>query len=116
LLIVNRQLSIVNLQLAAGIIAMTLVVLVGNLAQVGVVLDVWYKAGSDALATGIAGLDTLLRTGDGAIKLLAGQPAPIYPGDWFWTASRAINANPGEVAPSPNSPSSPSSTATCTPI
>ena len=98
--IANRQSSIVNRQsLAAGLIAMTLAVLVGNLAQVGVVLDVWYKAGSDTLATGIAGLDTLLRTGDGAIRLLSGQPAPIYPGDWFWTASRAINANPGEVAP-----------------
>ena len=36
---------------------------------------------------------------DGGIKILSGQPPPIYPGDWFWTASRAINANPGEVAP-----------------
>ncbi len=31
--------------------------------------------------------------------MLSGQPAAIYPGDWFWTATRAINALDGEVAP-----------------
>ena len=62
-------------------------------------LDVWYKAGNTAIATGIGGIDILLRTFDGALNLATGQPAPIYPGDWFWTATRAINYNPTEAAP-----------------
>ncbi len=73
--------------------------LVGNLAEVGVMLDVWQKAGNTAIATGIGGLDALLRTFDGALNMATGQPAPIYPGDWFWTATRAINYLPGETAP-----------------
>ncbi len=76
----------------AGLIAAALAVLLGNLAEVGVLLNAWHKAG---IASGSA----LLQTIDGFIKTLSGQPAPIYPGDWFWTASRAINANPGEVGP-----------------
>ena len=83
---------------AAGLIAMTLAVLLGNLAEVGVLLNTWRRAGAE-INTGIGGLDALLRTIDGGIKLLGGQPAPINPGDWFWAASRAINANPGEVGP-----------------
>ncbi|NHZ71655.1 MAG: hypothetical protein GWP17_01015, partial [Aquificales bacterium] len=96
----GAQSSIFNLQsLIAGLIAAVLAVLLGNLAEVGVVLDAWYKAGNDAIATGIGGIDTLLRTFDGALNMATGQPAPIYPGDWFWTATRAINYNPGEAAP-----------------
>ena len=85
--------------LFAGLIAAVLAVLLGNLAEVGVMLDVWYKAGNTAIATGVGGIDTLLRTFDGALNMATGQPAPIYPGDWFWTATRAINYLPGEAAP-----------------
>lgn len=85
--------------LAAGLIAAVLAVLVGNLAEVGVMLNVWQKAGNDAIITGIGGVDTLLRTFDGALNMATGQPAPIYPGDWFWTATRAINYLPTEAAP-----------------
>lgn len=84
--------------IAAGLIAMTLAVLLGNLAQVGVLGNAWYRAGNDALGN-VPLVGTLLRTLDGGVKIIGGQPAPIYPGDWFWTASRAINANPGEVGP-----------------
>lgn len=84
---------------AAGIAAAALAVMLGNLAEVGVLLNAWYRAGSEAIDTGIAALNTLVRTLDGGIQVLGGQPAPIYTGDWFWTASRAINANPGEVQP-----------------
>ena len=31
--------------------------------------------------------------------MLGGQPSTLSPGDWFWIASRAINANEGEVQP-----------------
>ncbi|MBE2221680.1 MAG: glycosyltransferase family 39 protein [Anaerolineae bacterium] len=98
--IVNHQSSIFSRQaLAAGLIAVLLAVLVGNLAEVGVMLNVWQKAGNNAIATGIGGVDTLLRTFDGALNMASGQPAPIYPGDWFWTATRAINYLPTEAAP-----------------
>ena len=83
---------------AAGLIAAALAVLLGNLAEVGVLFNTWQKAGAE-IHTGIGALDGLIRTIDGGVKLLSGQPAPIYPGDWFWTASRAININPGEVGP-----------------
>ena len=83
----------------AGLIATTLAVLVGNLAEVGVLLNVWQKAGNEAIVTGIGGVDTLLRTVDGALNMAAGQPPSIYPGDWFWTATRAINYLPTEAAP-----------------
>ncbi|MFO7681180.1 MAG: DUF2298 domain-containing protein, partial [Chloroflexota bacterium] len=98
--IFNLHSSIFSRQaLFAGLIAAVLAVLLGNLVEVGVMLNVWYKAGNDAIVTGIGGVDTLLRTFDGLLNLATGQPAPIYPGDWFWTATRAINYNPGEAAP-----------------
>ncbi|PIE79914.1 MAG: hypothetical protein CSA11_10205 [Chloroflexi bacterium] len=85
--------------LAAGLIATILAVILGNLAEVGVMLDAWQKAGNSVIVTGIGGIDTMLRTVDGALNLAAGQSAPIYPGDWFWSATRAINYNSGETAP-----------------
>ncbi len=100
----NHQSSIINHRslnkkaVAAGLIAAALAVLLGNLAEVGVLFSAWQKAGAE-IHTGLGALDGLLRTLDGGIKVLSGQPAPIYPGDWFWTASRAININPGEVGP-----------------
>lgn len=85
--------------LTAGLLAALLCVLLGNLGEVGVLLDVWYRAGDPALESNWAGVGTVVRTLDGGLNLLAGQPAPISTGDWFWTASRAINVNPGEVGP-----------------
>lgn len=84
--------------IAAGLVAAILCVCLGNLAEVGVVTSTWYKAGSESYEE-IPLIGTAVRTIDGGIKILGGEPAPIYPGDWFWTASRAINANPGEVGP-----------------
>jgi YYY domain-containing protein len=82
----------------AGFIAVALALLLGNLAQTGVISHAWYQAGTPALEE-IPVVGRLARTLDGGVKVLGGQPAPIYPGDWFWTASRAINAEPGEVQP-----------------
>ncbi len=96
-LILNHQ-SLNKKAILAGLIAAALAILLGNLAEVGVLLSTWQKAGSE-INTGLAALDGLIRTIDGGLKILGGQPAPIYPGDWFWTASRAINVNPGEVGP-----------------
>ncbi|MFW6183805.1 MAG: DUF2298 domain-containing protein, partial [Chloroflexota bacterium] len=104
----NRQSLISNLQSTnkqlppylAGVAATALCILLGNLGEVGVMLGAWQRAGDSAIDTGIGVLDTVARTVDGALAVtIGGQDAPIYPGDWFWTATRAINANPGEAAP-----------------
>jgi YYY domain-containing protein len=84
----------------AGLVAMVGAVLLGNLAQIRVVLSAWYRAGDIQSATGIGVLDALVRTVDGALDLaLTDRAAPIYTGDWFWSASRAIQVPPGEVQP-----------------
>jgi YYY domain-containing protein len=85
--------------LFAGLIAAALAVLLGNLAEVGVMTNAWYRAGDATYEEVIPLVGTAVRTLDGAVNLLGEQTAPLYPGDWFWTASRAINANDGEVGP-----------------
>ncbi len=82
----------------AGLIATALAVLLGNLAQVGVLVGAWQRAGNPALGN-IPLVGPLMQVLDGGIKIIGGQPAPIYTGDWFWTATRALNSNPGEVQP-----------------
>jgi len=83
----------------AGLIALSLAILLGNLGEPSVLMGAWYKTGDPALETKLPIGGTLARTLDGIIKIADGQPAPIYPGDYFFSASRAINAEPGEVAP-----------------
>lgn len=84
--------------LAGGLLAAVLAVILGNLAEVNLLFDVWYRSGAAALGE-IPLVGGLLQTLDGGIRLLSGQPAPLYPGDWFWTATRAIDVLPGEVQP-----------------
>ncbi|MCA9933491.1 MAG: hypothetical protein KC415_06185, partial [Anaerolineales bacterium] len=94
----NLQSPISKHALAAGLIAMSLAVLLGNLAEVGVLTGAWQRAGDAALGD-IPVVGGLVQTLDGGIKVLGGQPAPIYTGDWFWTATRILNVNPGETQP-----------------
>ena len=82
----------------AGLVAVVLALLLGNLAQPTVIANAWYGAGTPSLEE-LPVIGRAARTLDGGLKVLSGQPAPIYPGDWFWTASRAINAEEGEVQP-----------------
>ncbi len=82
----------------AGFIAAALCVLLGNLAQLGVIGNAWHRAG-DANLESLPIIGSLARTIDGGISLIGEARAPMPTGDWFWTATRAINANPGEVAP-----------------
>ncbi|HET6445808.1 MAG TPA: DUF2298 domain-containing protein, partial [candidate division Zixibacteria bacterium] len=85
---------------AAGLSAALLCVVLGNLAEVPVLLYTWQKASDSEVDTGFGPLDTFVRTVDGGIDIaFTDRAAPIYPGDWFWLASRAINAEPGEVQP-----------------
>lgn len=84
----------------AGLTATAICVLLGNLGEVGVLLGAWQSASDSNISTGIGLIDAAVRTIDGAFEVtIGGQQAPIYPGDWFWTATRAININPGEAAP-----------------
>jgi YYY domain-containing protein len=86
--------------LLAGTVATVFSVLLGNLAQVGVLTDAWYRAGEPVLNSGIAVVDGLAQTLNGAYQVIVGgRTPPIYPGDWFWTATRAINHRPGEAGP-----------------
>ncbi len=82
----------------AGFTGLVLAVLVGNLAEVGVLFDAWFRMGAESLMN-IPLAGNLARTADGAFKMLSGQPASIYTGDWFWTATRALNYLDGEAAP-----------------
>ncbi len=88
-----------RVSIAAGLIAATLAILLGNLGEVGVLTDAWYRAGNPTLEETIPVVGTAVRTLDGGFKVMSGTPAPIYPGDWFWTATRVLNFNPGEAGP-----------------
>ncbi|HRQ41158.1 MAG TPA: DUF2298 domain-containing protein [Chloroflexota bacterium] len=94
-----RRPHLLTPSLFAGLIAAALAVLLGNLAQVGVITNAWYRAGNPALEEIVPVVGTAVRTLEGGVSLIGEKTAPIYPGDWFWTASRAINVNPGEVGP-----------------
>ncbi len=86
--------------LAAGIIAAILCIFLGNLAEVPLVASTWHRASTSSIDTGIAPVDTAVHTVNGALNLAFTEAsAPIYPGDWFWNATRAINFEPGEVQP-----------------
>lgn len=96
---INRQ-YLQSAAARAGIAGMALCVLLGNLAQLGVLLDAWYRTSDSTTTTNIPLIDRAIRVLDGGYDILiAGKEPAIYPGDWFWTASRAINANPGEAGP-----------------
>ncbi|MCL4263873.1 MAG: glycosyltransferase family 39 protein [Anaerolineae bacterium] len=94
-----RRRHLVTPSLTAGLIAAALAVLLGNLAQVGVITNAWYRAGNPTVEEIVPVVGTAVRTLEGGISLIGEKTAPIYPGDWFWTASRAINADPGEAGP-----------------
>jgi YYY domain-containing protein len=100
---VGGQLSAVGSQrsaVIAGVFAAMLAVLLGNLAQVRLIMDVWLRAGSSGVNTGLTAVDNLAQFLSGGYNLLIrGQNAPIYPGDWFWSATRAIAHAPGEAGP-----------------
>ncbi len=95
-LLVSQSLS--RRAVVAGLAAAVMATILGNLAQVGVIAGIWQAAGSESLAR-IPLIGGVARILDGGIKILGGQPAPVSPSTWFWDASRAINYNPGEVAP-----------------
>jgi YYY domain-containing protein len=86
--------------LGAGLFAAVFCILIGNLAEVPVMLNAWQKSSDTNITTGIGAADSAIQVIDGAADLLfSDRTAPIYTGDWFWTATRAISIEPGEVQP-----------------
>lgn len=82
----------------AGLIASALAVILGNLGELGVIINAWHQTGNAAYSD-MPLIGSLVRVLDGGVKIISGTRPAIYPGDWFWTASRAINVNQGEVQP-----------------
>jgi YYY domain-containing protein len=84
----------------AGLAAVVLTLLLGNLDELRVMVNAWQRTSDSAVNSGLPAVDAVVRTLDGGFDILVGgKPAAIYPGDWFWTATRAININEGEAAP-----------------
>ena len=77
-----------------GLIATLLAVILGNLREINVVFNAFVRT-----STLPPDASTISRFFEGGRRVLSGTPANIYPGDWFWTATRAITINPGEVQP-----------------
>jgi YYY domain-containing protein len=85
--------------ITAGVVAAVLCVFLGNLAEVPLVLNTWSKASTSSIDTGTP-IDAVVHTVNGAMNLvLTDAAAPIYPGDWFWNATRVINIQQGETQP-----------------
>ncbi|MEZ4517704.1 MAG: DUF2298 domain-containing protein [Chloroflexota bacterium] len=82
----------------AGFLAVLMALILGNLAQTGVIANAWYLTGNPALED-VPLVGRAARTLDGGIKAMTGTPTAIYPGDWFWNATRVIPADEGEAAP-----------------
>jgi YYY domain-containing protein len=97
----KRKQAFLTRAVAAGLVAATLVVLLGNLAEITVLVRASYLAGTpNLLSTGFEPLDVAVQTLDGAVALARGDAAmPVSNGDWFWSATRIINFEPGEVQP-----------------
>ena len=92
----NGQWSMINERLAwlAGGVATGLAVVAGNLGEMRVFMTAWDRA-----STLPPDSNQFMRLLDGALNVLGGTPTPLYPGDWFWTATRAIAVTEGEVQP-----------------
>ncbi len=81
--------------LIAGSAAAVMAVVLGNLRQVGVMITAWVSASNLP-----ADSSWFMRLTSGAWGLLTGTSVVrMYPGDWFWTASRGIIVPQGEVGP-----------------
>ncbi len=92
--------EIVSKALTAGFAGMAFCVLLGNLAQVGVMVDAWERSGDTQISVGIEWIDRQIRRVDGAIDSLpADKRLNIGTGDWFWNATRTVNFNDGEAQP-----------------
>lgn len=97
---ITQPLPLHRKAVAAGVVAAVLCVFLGNLAEVPLVVSTWNRASTSTLNTGIGPVDAVVHTASGALNLAFTEAtAPVYPGDWFWNATRVINFREGEVQP-----------------
>lgn len=75
----------------AGIVAAILVVIIGNLGQVGVLYKGLLDLGQQENATGFAAFLT------GLFAWLGGKEIPVPIGNWYWTATRIIPDTINEI-------------------
>jgi YYY domain-containing protein len=83
--------------LAAGLVGALFVAVLGNLAQVHLILLKVSEGVLDSFQSTIPGLASLVRVVVGSFEVLfGGRALPIGVDQWYWNASRAIPAGPYE--------------------
>ncbi len=78
--------------MVAGLAALIVVVLFGNLGQIGTIVNGWNRLGGDEGGW-------VVQTARGLVRNLKGEPAPMYIGSWYWDATRVIPPGRGEAGP-----------------
>ena len=83
----------------AGLWAVALVVLLGNLGQIQLLLKGLAEVGNVQFESLIPGYQLLVSAAAGFWKVVVqGQTLPFRPEWWYWNATRIIPPGPGEVA------------------
>ena len=95
----NRMIDLNQWGLVAGITATLLCVLLGNLGEMGVIYKASMAAGDPSWKDRLPIAGEMMQALTGASSIIGGKEPPIYPGDWFWDASRALNYAEGEAGP-----------------
>jgi YYY domain-containing protein len=86
--------------LLAGMMALVVTVLLGNLGVVRLVRAALIELGGDQFASTIPGFPETVALLRGAWQVLAnGARLPLRPESWYWSPTRIIPTLPGEVGP-----------------
>jgi YYY domain-containing protein len=84
--------------LAFALVGALLVCVLGNLGEIHLILLKLGEGMLDTFQSTVPGLASLVRTVIGAFELIfGGRALPISIDEWYWNASRAIPAGPGEA-------------------
>ena len=79
----------------SGILAVILVLLIGNLGTVRLLQETARTMGAQGQDPASAGYFANLGfLAKGAVMILQGEPLPLYPGTWYWNPSRTIAGSP----------------------
>ena len=76
--------------LGAGLLSAVFIGVVGNLGEIGVIVQGLLTLAGPLPAVGVPGVTGLLGIVAGLGRLLSGQPLPVQLNWWYWTASRVI--------------------------
>lgn len=79
----------------AGIAAVFLVCVLGNLGELKVISDAWMILGSQGVPLqDLSFGQSITSFFRGIGEMFRGQPLPVAPGNWYWNPSRAIPGEP----------------------